>query len=129
MTTKIENATRKLNGWHRIGLIATVVWIFWSYNHQVDTETQRFAARNTEIEMTCLKTHEQAGETFDQAFPSCDALGVANGNEQRVWDERESAEKSALFNVVVTTLLAWGFVYLVIFLVRWVKRGFTGPRA
>lgn len=116
----------KINGWKRIGIIASVIWILWSYNHGVDTETQRFAAQNVEIEMTCLKAHEQAGETFDQAFPTCDAVGRTNGGLQRAMDNYRSAEKEAAGYAAVTTLFAWLVVYLAVFLARWVKRGFTG---
>jgi len=118
----------KINGWKRIGIIASVVWIFWSYNHQMDAETQRYTALAVDIEMTCEQTHQQAGETFDQFFPICDALGKTNGGEQRAFANYRLAEKEAAGFAAITTLFAWLGVYLAIFLVRWVKRGFTGAR-
>lgn len=72
----------KLNGWKRIGIIASVVWILG------------------------------AGLT------SLAELDYLAGTPSSDWS-------AAAFVTFAPVPLGWGFVYLVLFLVRWVKRGFA----
>jgi hypothetical protein len=72
----------KLNGWKRIGIIASVVWILGAGVYTYDSEMDR------------------ANDYITSTFLNCESNWVGAGD-------------------------AWGFAYLVLFIVRWVKRGFV----
>jgi hypothetical protein len=111
----------RINGWQRLGIILSVGWIIWSYNHtydHLDYETTKIAV---DEEMSCEHEHARAGENFDDFFKTCDALSPAKMPERmkESHDNRVRAATEALIPVP----LAWAGAYLVIFLFRWVRRG------
>jgi hypothetical protein len=111
----------KLNGWKRIGIIASAVWVIWSYNHTFDRMEFVTSSIAVDQEQRCLSAHP--GE-FDKYFPQCDAVGETNGQMQLRQKERHNNQVAAAMEALVPVPLAWGFAYLVLLLVRWVKRGF-----
>jgi hypothetical protein len=112
----------KLSGWKRIGIIASAVWVVWSYNHTFDHLESVSSSIAVDREMRCLSAHP---DEFDKYFPLCDAAGETNGQMQQRQKERHHNEVAATAEALVPVPFAWGFVYLVLFLVRWVKRGFS----
>ena len=94
------------------------------YNRTVDSLKIQDALIATDEEMACETSHGAAGEEFDKYFPLCDALGKENGKYQATLARYRGYEHDAAFRAVAPVPLAWGFAYLVLFLVRWVKRGF-----
>ena len=111
----------KLNGWQRIGIVASVVWVIYSYNHTYDDLIYRQSSINVEEELNCMRAHQ--GD--DSAFRICDAVGKDNGGMANRLKEQHDDSIAAITEAIIPVPLAWGFVYLTLFLVRWVKRGFA----
>jgi hypothetical protein len=115
----------KLNGWKRIGIIASVVWILGAGAHTYDSEIHRASDLIADTHVRCdsnLPSDSKDERAYEAGFEKCnkeaeDSLALAISN----------AWFSAALVAFVPVPFGWGFVYLALFLVRWVKRGFT-PR-
>jgi len=113
----------KLNGWKRIGIIASVVWILVAgiYAYQLEFKSNLDLANF--VYASCLRdAADKTGDTWATADGECgkkliDSFGSAGP------DARVMAELVAF----VPVPRGWGLVYLVLFLVRRVKRGFMRP--
>ena len=103
-----------LSGGKRIGIIVSIVWILVIgeaiYKAQIEQSSRRIVAAHVACDSRL---------TSDAGFAECnkladDSLALALTNAR---------EMGALV-AFVPVPLGWGFCYLVLFLVRWVKRGF-----
>lgn len=115
----------KLNGWNRIGVIASVVWIlgagFYTDNSEIDKASHVIADVHVQCDSN-LPDYFQANDAYEAAFRQCnkqaeDSLALAESN----------AWLAAAIVAFVPVPLGWGLTYLAPFLVRWVKRGFMRP--
>jgi len=113
----------KVNGWKRIGIIASIVWIFgaglYTYDLEIDSASKAIASTHVACDSNLAG---KTGDAWTTGFNECDkqandSLSEANANARLV---------AALF-AFVPVPLGWGFTYLVLFLLRWVKRGFMRP--
>jgi hypothetical protein len=113
----------RLSGWKRIGIIASVVWILGAgvqtYRSQIDILSNSIAS----IHVAC--DSDLAGKTGDAwttGFNECN---------KRANDSLAEANTNAWFGAAIVAFipvpLGWGFAYLILFLVRWVRRGFARP--
>jgi hypothetical protein len=119
----------RLNGWQRIGIILSVVWMIGAYLHVYDDRVENFTAMNVAHETACMDQHRANGETFDQYFPICDAIGKTNGGLDRAMAAFHDARMEALVIAIGGALLGWVVAYLVVFLFRWTKHGFDGVKS
>jgi hypothetical protein len=110
----------KINGWQRIGIIASAGWVIWSYNHTFDRLAFRDARIAVDKEQNCLSAHP--GE-FDKYFLQCDALSPEN--ESELTKQYHDNEIEAITEALIPVPLAWGGVYLALFFFRWVRKGFS----
>jgi hypothetical protein len=112
----------ELNGWKRIGIVASVVWILGAGAHTYDSEIDRASKFIASTHVACdTDLTGKTGDTWTTSFNQCnkqadDSLALAITN----------ARLKAAFVALVPVPLGWGFIYLTLFLVRWVKRG-SGP--
>jgi hypothetical protein len=112
----------RLNGWKRIGIIASVVWAIGAFVHYSGKAMdfyQSFA--NTEVQ-SCLDANG------GKELPDVGCL--RRGEDDAVAHLPEAREEGAIY-ALFPIPFAWGIVYLVIFVVRWVRRGFVSdePKA
>jgi hypothetical protein len=115
----------KLNGWKRIGIIASVVWTLGAGIHTYDSELGRASDWIADTHVRCdssLPSDSKDEGAYESGYRKCnkeaeDSLALAISN----------ARFSAALAAFVPVPFGWGLVYLALFLVRWVKRGFT-PR-
>jgi hypothetical protein len=115
----------KLNGWKRIGIIASVVWVLCAGIYTDDSKIDRASDLIADTHVRCdssLPNYSKDEGAYEAGFRKCnkeaeDSLALAISN----------ARFSAALVAFVPVPFGWGFVYLALFLVRWVKRGFT-PR-
>lgn len=111
----------KLNGWTRLGIIASVLWTPAAWVHTFDSEADRASASIASTHVACDDSLAGGpGDARTKGFNECnkqadDSLALALTN----------ARLDATFVALVPVPLAWGFAYLALFLVRWVKRGFA----
>jgi hypothetical protein len=116
----------KLSGWKRIGIIASVVWILGAGVHTYDSEIDRASDLIADTHVRCdsnLPDSFKNERAYEAAFRQCnkkaeDSLALAIGD----------ARLSAAIVAFVPVPFGWGFVYLVLLLLRWVKRGFIPPQ-
>jgi hypothetical protein len=105
----------KLNGWKRIGILASVVWILGAGFYTLSVEENRNLSIASMMNRGC--DNEPA---VSQAL--CFKVG-----DDYVMRMIPAERRSAAFVALVPVPLGWGFTYLVLFLMRWVKRGFMRP--
>jgi hypothetical protein len=105
----------KLNGWKRIGIIASVVWILGAGVCTLKIIDDTRIATASGFTLDC----EKAPDGSLRASAECDKLSTEYlaGTNYEPWVE-------AAVTAFVPVPLGWGFTYLALFLVRWVKRGF-----
>jgi hypothetical protein len=127
----------RLGGWTRIGIIISVVWILgagiYTYNVSMDVQLRR--ARLTCYEWAdAVRTKPTPGmSTADLHAHNLEdeSRRDACRNMQFPYDlptSRKMALGTSAIFTFVSLALGWGFVYLILFLVAWVKRGFVQPR-
>ena len=113
----------KLNGWKRIGIVVSVVWILGAGVHTYDSEIDRASEFIASTHIACDSyLMGKTGDAWTTGFNECnkqadDSLALALTN----------ARLEGAFVALVPVPLGWGFTYLVLFLVRWVRRGFMRP--
>ena len=111
----------KRNGWIRIGIIASVVWIVGAWVHTCSSAIDRASAFIVSTHVACDGSLAgKTGDAWTKGFNECnkqadDSLALAVSN----------ARLEATFVALVPVPLGWGFTYLAHFLVRWVRRGFA----
>lgn len=108
---------KHINGWKRIGVVASVAWAIGAYIHVFDTvygEGQRISIESDKI---CDDSAYNGGTS--ESVEQCDI----DMNKSLDEDRHVSAEYAA-FGAVLPIPIGWGFAYLLIFIVRWIKRGF-----
>src|SRR5271168_1763380 len=109
----------KLSGWKRLGIVVSVLWGVGAYIHTVNAKSDsdmRFAGAITD---SCLERNggQEIGDN------ECLKRGEQYVIRMLPFDREEAA-----FVALAPIPLGWGFVYLVLFVVRWVKRGFSEAR-
>ena len=106
--------TGGMSGWKRIGIVTSVLWILgggiYTYNWAADSY-----AHNLRVECYRAENVKDWAAVCDK--PNSDYLEGNRGVPLKI---------TAVFTLV-PILPAWGFAYLILFLVRWVKRGFISP--
>jgi len=113
----------KLNGWKRIGIIASVVWILGAWIHAYDSEIDSDSKRISSDHVACdSDLTGKTGDAWTAEFNECNKIANESLAEANTNDRLDAA-----FFAFVPVPLGWGFTYLVLFLVRWVKRGFIRP--
>ncbi|MGA2965425.1 MAG: hypothetical protein ABSD64_04380 [Terriglobales bacterium] len=142
----------KLNGWKRIGIIASVVWILGAGAYTYDSEIEVASLRISEAHVSCdsaakapLTVTPPPGYTLESSSKAPDffpdpgtvpmppgAVPADSGDcHKQAEDSLALAVKNARLDASLVALvpvpLCWLFTYLVLFLVRWVKRGFMQP--
>ena len=113
----------KLNGWKRIGIIASVLWILGAGSHTYDSEIDRFSGIIASTHVQCdSNLAGKTGDAWATGFNECDK--EADDSLALVLSE---ARLDAALVALVPVPMGWGFTYLVLFLARWVRRGFMRP--
>lgn len=106
----------RLNGWKRIGIVASVVWMLWAFSHYDGVATERYQRfANSEVQR-CLDAN--GGKELPD-------VGCVRRGEDYTLAHMGDEEEEVVSNAFLPVPLGWGFVYLVLFVVRWVRRGFA----
>ena len=108
-----------MNKSKRIGIILSVIWVLGAGLHTFDSEMDVSSRIITDIHVRCdSNLAGKSGAAWDDGFNRCnqeddESLMLA------LLDARLDAAIVAFGGVP----LGWGFIYLILFLIRWVKRG------
>lgn len=104
----------RLNGWHRLGIVASIIWFFAAGIYAYNAEEKSILDSGNVLIQACIDEHHG-----DDPNNMCLKMG-----EDRAVALMSREWLAGGFVALVPLPLAWGFVYLVLFVVRWVKRGF-----
>lgn len=127
----------KLTGWKRIGIIASVVWILgaglYTYVTEMDKLSQFSGFSLNQCDELVRSDIDRCGKD-GQIDKQCEELAWKRwrkcNDEALDYIPKVAAPNARLVGAIVAFVpvpLGWGFAYLVLFLVRWVKRGFMRP--
>ena len=113
----------KLNGWQRLGIIASVVWILVAWVHTYDSENDSASKAIASNQVTCDgNLAGKTGDAWQKGLDECNKRA-----DESLTQAMAGARVDAAIVALVPVPLGWGLAYLVLFLVRWVKRGFARP--
>jgi hypothetical protein len=107
----------KINGWKRIGIIASVAWILGAGIYVRVRESTADQHRERDTYVACVEDQAKMG---NEASQMC-ADSLYADTQRDVANE----QRGDVLTVFVPVPLAWGAVYLLLFLARWVRRGFA----
>jgi hypothetical protein len=104
----------RLNGWQRIGIVASVIWAIGAPIY-MDHAAQR-----------------EASDRFSESYESCRAFPTIDPNRcfeqaSRLYDNVQRYTFSTPETAVVAfvpIVLGWLGVYALVYLVRWIRAGF-----
>lgn len=115
---------RRLNGWQRIGIIASVIWIvvggFYVRDSIIDESLMpmTWAMQDCERSWHANSTAPDAESRYDACIKTAEARPPSKS------DERIMTETIMItFGLLA---LAWLLVYCLVWLARWIRRGFAG---
>jgi hypothetical protein len=130
----------KLNGWKRIGIIASVVWMLGAGVYTYHSEMDRASLLIGEGYLSCgsaanaplpRKPPDSAPEPGTVPVPPGTVLADSTDCHEQAENSFALAAKNARLEATLAALvpvpLGWGLTYLVLFVVSWVKRGFAQP--
>lgn len=108
----------KLNGWQRLGIITSLLWIPCAYVYTLDAVYSRDSNLAVKVLMACEDNVARgigSQEVCDRDYSSSTDVFF-----------REDRKVAALV-ALVPVPCAWVLVYLITYLVGWVRRGFKQP--
>lgn len=100
----------------KIGIVASVVWIVCAFEVTYRYETKSDVEVATTRWDNCIPDQDEAG------IAECDKL-----EDDSLKDLLPYVKVEAAIVAFVPVPLGWGFVYLFLFVVRWIGRGFKAP--
>ena len=110
---------KQINGWKRIGIVASVVWIvgayLYAYNSMDNTDS---GLAQVEIQV-CLDAHNGNEVGDNECLKRGEDYAVKMLPSERAW---------ALLPAFVPVPFGWGLVYLVLFLIRWLREALFALR-
>ena len=112
----------KLNGWKRIGIIISVAWILgggaYTYQSGLDSRSKWIVAQHVACDNDSAVYHEDAAR--ERAFNECNQIA-----DEGLAIALKEARISAVIVAFAPVPLGWGFAYLFLSLIRWVRKGFA----
>jgi hypothetical protein len=107
----------RLNGWQRIGIVASVCWVIggglWTMGRITDVAT--FPSK---AELHRCMSDSQSDMKVCEARFDRDFNAAMNAAANHFW-------QTVAINTLVPIPIAWLIVYGLVGLVRWIKAGFT----
>ena len=106
----------RLGGWVRLGIVASVLWVLgFGYSmYEYNSEQARTTAQS--VLAICEINKEESKRPADY---DCNKKYDA-----AVSDRMTQASKAFLLFTAISLAFFWGFAYLIVFVWRWVAKGF-----
>jgi len=109
-----------MNGWQRIGLILSVLWMLGAGYYQRSSDMDKAGRMGGWTMEICHKTQSAKG-SYD--FSSCSA------EFEKMFHTFAEGSWGNVAIVALAIPLAWLLAYIVVWLTRWIRRGFAAqPR-
>ena len=115
----------RLNGWQRMGVVISVVWCVSAFWYLSASGMKEVYASAADRYSPCFE-----GTVARELFPQEPTLHMRTWQQCQVAQyadiERDAHEvhEEAAIVAVVPVPFAWGAIYLVLTLTKWVRRGF-----
>ncbi|WP_443749691.1 hypothetical protein [Asticcacaulis solisilvae] len=109
---------KKLNGWQRIGVIASVIWIVAAGVGERIREQKYFE----DLEYASVSVCEQKWQY--EPMPSPDPC-IEDGVNTYFNNLKAAGWSGPLIAAFLPVAVGWGLTYLILALARWVRRGFA----
>lgn len=103
----------RLNGWQRIGVIASIVWMIFAVINHLSNHDKLVSAIYSSEANAC--TVENMTLCMEDAYKQ----------RSENWLYSDADKFDMAVGVFFPLLLAWASAYLSIFLARWVRSGFS----
>jgi hypothetical protein len=117
----------RLNGWQRIGIVLSIIWVplgfVWAIKY--------FAPPDHFLEWPFVKScYEQEAKRPSPNYGHCDQDAQKWYESQFKFRELQiaNAERLALWFALAPIPIVWLLVYSVVWIGRWVRRGFQPAR-
>lgn len=117
---------RKLNGWKRIGIVVSIVWILGAGIYTLDAVDESIAQHAASLAFTCEKDADDAqarSRWSDEQRTTWQAMCDKQRDEDLAAHIHDSPI-AAISVALIPVPLGRGFAYLTLFVVAWIKRGF-----
>jgi hypothetical protein len=127
-----------MNGWQRIGALASVAWFFgawwcaggvqqekydrsWLFSYRLCREVPHDSSRDFEQSKECIEKATQHADMM-----CCNGSGIVHDPSREAWATWFAwRHQEQLFFGVILIPFGWLIVYICIWLARWVRRGFA----
>lgn len=117
------------SGWKRISVILSVLWMLGAGWYTLVSEDDQWGRINASAHSTCFENAER-----EEMSENPENVERGKAMWTRCEEDRDKHDliqlkivrQDAAIAAFVPVPFAWGAVYLILFLVRWVKRGFAG---
>ena len=93
----------------------SVIWVLYSYNATYDRLNDSYFSHEVDVELNCVAEHRGELGVCDVLRPDNLPLIYAAQREFRI---------EAAWIAIAPVPPAWAGVYLLLFIVRWIRRGF-----
>jgi hypothetical protein len=112
-----------LSGWKRIGIVASIGWILGAGYYTLVSVSAADSRFHVGLTLRCEEARPNGMTESEQTKwqERCDSY-LPTG--ERLHQELQAEWLEAAMVAFIPVPLAWGLVYLVLFLVGWIKRGF-----
>ena len=108
-----------MNKSKRIGIILSVIWVLGAGIHTYTSEMDASSRIITDIHVRCDSyLAGKSGAAWDDGFNRCNQK-----DDESLMLALRDARLDATIVAFGGVPLGWGFIYLILFLIRWVKRG------
>lgn len=108
----------RFNGWHRSGIVLSIVWVLGVGIYQRNAELKRANEAVSSMFAMCVETHLLSADK-----KSTDCLQETEKNRM-IW--LEGSWGNVAWLAFLPVLLAWSAVFLLVRVWRWVRAGFNG---
>jgi hypothetical protein len=106
-----------MNGWQRIGIVLSVLWVFGAGFYQRKTDMDRAGTMGGWAMSVCERVQTSKGSND---FSRC------TGEFERMFNTfAENSWGNVGFVALAPIPIAWLLVYFVVWISRWVRRGFA----
>ncbi len=113
----------KLSGWKKLGIIASVAWILAAWVRTFDSQMATSEPAINSRQIKCdADLAGRIGDDWKKGFDECNEYA-----DESLKQAMAIARFDAAIVAFVPVPMGWALTYLVLFLVRWVKRGFEHP--
>lgn len=133
----------KLNGWQRIGIVVSVVWSLSAgiyTRHVIKSQEQTYAwstykACETDEDAAAIQWREHCRALahvgdWRTAYVKCmttlDPVKSSTACITKGFSDAHFVYRNWWIKVLAVAIMPWG-IYLILFVVRWVMRGFVRP--